>query len=54
MDSSKDVFVKYYAPWCGWCKKIAPEWEKLGSIFEDVDTVTIAKVRSQSVIVRDT
>ena len=45
MDTSKDVFVEYYAPWCGWCKELAPEWEKLGSALEGVDSVTIAKVR---------
>jgi protein disulfide-isomerase A1 len=44
MDSNKDVFVEFYAPWCGWCKKIAPMWDELGSTFEGIDTVTIAKV----------
>merc|ERR1712087_205744 len=39
----KDVFVEYYAPWCGHCKKLAPEYEKVGEAFSNVDSVIVAK-----------
>jgi len=44
INNSKDVFVEFYAPWCGHCKSLAPIWEQLGNKFSKVEGVTIAKM----------
>eukprot|EP00897_Mesotaenium_endlicherianum_P007810 jgi/Mesen1/7057/ME000369S06382 len=40
----KGALVEFYAPWCGHCKKLAPEYEKLASAFKRNKNALIAKV----------
>jgi len=43
IDGSKAAFVEFFAPWCGHCKKLAPDYDIVGETFAKSDVV-IAKV----------
>lgn len=43
LDDTKDVLIEFYAPWCGHCKSLVPEYNKLGKAMKGVKSVVIAK-----------
>ena len=42
--AGKSVFVKFFAPWCGHCKRMKPAWDSLMQDFEESDTILVADV----------
>eukprot|EP00581_Thalassiosira_minuscula_P013847 CAMPEP_0183734968 /NCGR_PEP_ID=MMETSP0737-20130205/45311_1 /TAXON_ID=385413 /ORGANISM="Thalassiosira miniscula, Strain CCMP1093" /LENGTH=217 /DNA_ID=CAMNT_0025968595 /DNA_START=47 /DNA_END=700 /DNA_ORIENTATION=- len=42
--AGKSVFLKFFAPWCGHCKKIKPDWDKLMGDFSSSSSQLVADV----------
>lgn len=46
LDSHQEVLVKFYAPWCGHCKSLAPHYEEAARRISNNPNVLIVKVDS--------
>lgn len=44
LDNTKNVFVKFYAPWCGHCVRMAPAWVELSQKEASNPDVVIAEL----------
>ncbi|XP_034416673.1 protein disulfide-isomerase A4 isoform X1 [Cyclopterus lumpus] len=44
MDKEKDVLIEFYAPWCGHCKKLDPDYLALGKKYKGEKNLVIAKM----------
>mmetsp|Transcript_60968 Transcript_60968/g.145288 ORF Transcript_60968/g.145288 Transcript_60968/m.145288 type:complete len:229 (+) Transcript_60968:95-781(+) len=42
--SGKNALIKFFSPWCGHCKKMKPDWDKLDALYRDDTSVLIAEV----------
>jgi protein disulfide-isomerase A6 len=44
VSSGKNAFIKFFAPWCGHCKSMKPNWDKLGAAYSGHAKVVIGDV----------
>mmetsp|Transcript_6215 Transcript_6215/g.25181 ORF Transcript_6215/g.25181 Transcript_6215/m.25181 type:complete len:197 (+) Transcript_6215:21-611(+) len=44
VNGGKNAIVKFYAPWCGHCKALAPAWNELGDAYAGSNSVVVGDV----------
>eukprot|EP00898_Chlorokybus_atmophyticus_P007414 jgi/Chlat1/7674/Chrsp64S07177 len=43
-DDTKDVIIKFYAPWCKYCNQLEPKYAELGKRYQAIPSVTVAQM----------
>jgi len=43
-DANRATFIKFFAPWCGHCQKLAPDWKKLEKAHKKSDSILVGSV----------
>jgi protein disulfide-isomerase-like protein len=47
-EQQQKVVVKYfYMPWCGYCKKLSPIWDKLENKYENNPNIQLKKINCE-------